>query len=185
MPELDDLAVAHDRDAVAEPQRLGQIVGDEDHRLPRLLLEPDHLVLHVAADERVERAERLVVEHHDGIADERPGHTDALLHAAGQLVGKRVLDVLEPDDAEDLAGLGKALCLRHALDLETERDVVDHAAVGEQPEVLEDHRDGMAAQLAQLLRGRARDVLPGDLDRARGRLDQPDQRPHERRLARP
>ena len=61
--ELDDRPVAHDRDPVAEPERLGEIVRDEDHRLARLLLEPADLVLHVAPDERVERAERLVVEH--------------------------------------------------------------------------------------------------------------------------
>ena len=48
--------------------------------------------------------------------------------------------------------LGESLRLRHTLDLEPEGDVVDHAAVREQPEVLEDHRDGVPAQLAQLLR---------------------------------
>ena len=101
--ELDDLAVAHDRDPVAEPQRLGEVVGDEDHRLAGLLLKAHHLVLHVAADERVEGAERLVVEHHERVADEGARDADALLHAAGELVGERVLDVLEPDDAEDLA----------------------------------------------------------------------------------
>ncbi len=80
---------------------------DEDHRLPGLLLQPHHLVLHVATDQRVERAERLVVEHHRRVADERPRNTDALLHAAGELVGERVLHVLEPDDAEHLAGLAR------------------------------------------------------------------------------
>src|SRR6266516_2345555 len=63
-PELDDGAVAHDRDPVAEAQRLGQVVRDEDHRLAGLVLESDDLVLHVTPNERVERAERLVVEHH-------------------------------------------------------------------------------------------------------------------------
>src|SRR5690348_1167276 len=45
--ELDDPAVAHDRDAVAEPQRFRQVVGDEHRRLAGLLLQADHLVLHV------------------------------------------------------------------------------------------------------------------------------------------
>ena len=102
--ELHDLPVAHDRDAVAEAQRLGQVVGDEDHRLAGLVLQPHHLVLHVAADQRVERAERLVVEHHRRVGGERARDADALLHAAGELVGERVLDVLEPDESEHLAG---------------------------------------------------------------------------------
>ena len=88
--ELHDRAVAHDRDAVAEPKRLGQVVRDEDHRLAGLVLEADHLVLHVAADERVERAERLVVEHHLRLDGERARETDALLHPARELVGERV-----------------------------------------------------------------------------------------------
>ena len=71
-----------------------------------------------------------------------------------------------------------------ALDLEPEGDVVDHRAVGEQPEVLEDHRDRVAAQLAQLRRVGGHHVAAEDRDLAGGRLDQPDQRPHERRLAR-
>ena len=49
--------------------------------------------------------------------------------------------------------------------------------------MLEDHRDGVAAQLAQLGGVAADDVLARDLDRAGGRLDQPDQRADERRLA--
>ena len=95
--ELHDRAVAHDRDPVAQPQRLGQVVGDEQHRLAGLRLEPDHLVLHVAPDQRVERAEGLVVEHQLGVDRERARQPDALLHAAGQLVGELVGGVLEAD----------------------------------------------------------------------------------------
>ncbi len=138
--ELNDLAVAHDRDPVAEPQRLRQVVRDEHHRLAGLELQPADLVLHVAADQRVERAERLVIEHHLRIDGEGPRETDALLHAARELVGELVRAVLEPHEFQHLGGAPKALRLRHALDLEPERDVVDHAPVRKQPEVLEDHR---------------------------------------------
>src|SRR5207248_3314822 len=102
--QLDDGPVAHDRDPVAEPQRLRQVVRDEDHRLARLVLQADHLVLHVAADERVERAEGLVVEHHLRVDGERAGKTDALLHPAGELVGELVRAVLEPDELQHLLG---------------------------------------------------------------------------------
>ena len=84
---LHRLPVAHDQDPVAEAQRLAEVVGDEDHRLADLAVQADDLVLHVAADERVERRERLVEEQHVGVAGQRPGEADALLHAARQLVG--------------------------------------------------------------------------------------------------
>ena len=148
--ELDDRAVAHDRDPVAEAERLGQVVRDEDHRLARLDLEPADLVLHVAPDQRVEGAERLVVEHHGRVRREGARDADALLHAARELVGELVLDVLEPDELEQLTRPEDPLLLGHAADLETERDVVDHAPVREETEVLEDHRDRVAAELAQL-----------------------------------
>ena len=54
--------------------------------------------------------------------------------------------------------------------------------VGEQSEVLEDHRRRVAAHLPQLFGARGRHVLACDLDPARRRLDQPDQRADERRL---
>ena len=89
--DLDDLAVAHDQDPVAELERLLQVVGDEDHRLADLVVQPDHLVLHVPADQRVERRERLVEQHHRRVDGQRAGQPDPLLHAAGELVGVGVL----------------------------------------------------------------------------------------------
>ena len=44
----------------------------------------------------------------------------------------------------------EALCFAHPLDLEAEGDVVDHAPVGEEAEVLEDHRRGVAPERAEL-----------------------------------
>ena len=102
-PGLDDLAVAHDHDVVAELERLGEVVGDEDHGLADLAMEPDDLVLHVAPDERVERAERLVEEHDLGVDGQGAGQPDALLHAARELVGIAVGMALEPDEVDHLA----------------------------------------------------------------------------------
>src|SRR5439155_14708467 len=107
----------------------------------------------------------------------------ALLHAARELVGELVRGVLEPDETQHVARPRVPLGLRHALYLEAEGDVVDHAAVREQAEVLEDHRRGVPAKVAELRAGRSGHALPGDLDGTRGRLDQADQRAHERRLA--
>ena len=144
--ELNDRAVAHDRDPVAEPERLGQVVRDEHRRLADLLLEPHDLVLHVAPDQRVESAERLVVEHHLGVGGKGTRHADALLHAARKLIGELVRDILEADERRTSLRARVPLALAHPLHLEAEGDVVDHAAVREQAEVLEDHRDRVAAQ---------------------------------------
>ena len=66
--------------------------------LPDLAVEPDDLVLHVAPDERVERAEGLVEEHHLGVDRERAGQPDPLLLAARKLV-RVVVDVSrQPDE---------------------------------------------------------------------------------------
>ena len=181
--ELDDRPVAHDRDPVSQTESLREIVRDEHRRLADLLLESHDLVLHVTPDERVESAERLVVEHHLRVAREGARDADALLHAARQLVGELVRGVLEPHQAQHLLRTLVPFALAHSLDLEAEGDVVDHAAMREQAEVLEDHRDGVAAQLPQLRAVGLHDVMTGDLDAPRRRLDQADERPHERRLA--
>jgi hypothetical protein len=49
--------------------------------------------------------------------------------------------------------------------------------------VLEDHADVVAAQFAQLRRRARRDLVPVEDDASGGRLDQPGQAAHERRLA--
>ena len=121
--------------------------------LPISLLQAHDLVLHVAADQRIERAERLVVEHHLGVGRERARDADALLHAARELVRELVRGVLEADERSTSCARVLPLALADALHLEAEGDVVDHAAVREQAEVLEDHRDGMPPQLAKLGRG--------------------------------
>ena len=53
----------------------------------------------------------------------------------------------------------------------------------QQPEVLEDHREAVAPQLAHLLGVLREDVLAVEEDLAEGRLDQPRQAPDEGRLA--
>ena len=136
-------------------------MGDEDHRLADLAVQPDDLVLHVPADQRVERRERLVEEEHLRVHRQRPGQADALLHAAGELVGVGVLVAGEPDQLDRPPG--PASCARPlpiAADLQPVGDVVQDPAVRQQPEVLEDHGElgGGAARAARLSLGLA-DVL--------------------------
>src|SRR5680860_786002 len=182
-PLLHNLPVAHDHDAVPEPECLGQVVGDEHHGLTGLLLEPDNLVLHVAADEPIESAERLIEDHHLGIDGKRTGKAHPLLHAPRELVGKMVLEPVQSHELDHLAGSIQALLFGLLLDLETEPDVVDHPAVCQEAEVLENHRHGPAAQAAQAGSIGGHNVVPRDADLAGGWFDQPDQGPCQGGLA--
>ena len=98
--DLVEHPVLHDRDAIAEAQRLVEVVGDEHHRPRTALLHRTQLVLHVAPDQRIEGGERLVEEEHLGVEHERPRQADALLHAAGQLLRVVVRPRAEPDRLE-------------------------------------------------------------------------------------
>ena len=108
--------------------------------LPTSLVEADHLVLHVAPDERVEGAERLVEEHDLGVHGQRAGQTDSLLHAARELVrvAVRVAARGRPGRSSPGPAAWRA-SLALAADLQPVGDVVDDPAMGQQAEVLEDH----------------------------------------------
>ena len=148
--DLDEPAVAHDRDAVTEAQRLDEVVGDEDHRRGDLGAQADDLLLHVAPDHRVERRERLVEQQHRRAGRQRPRQADALLHAAGELVRPGRPEAGQADELEHRLGACPADILGDALHLQPEGDVVDEVAVGEQAEVLEHHAHPVAAQVEQL-----------------------------------
>ena len=152
--------------------------------LPVSCLQPHHLVLHVTANQGIESAERLVVEQHLRVDRERAREADSLLHAARKLVRELARRVLEADELQHLRGPCVALAFRDALHLEPERDVIEDGPVREQPEVLKDHRRRVAAELQELVAGRGDHVAPVELDASGGRLDQANQRPDERRLAR-
>ena len=93
-----------DRDPVAHLDRLVDVVGDEDDRLAQLGLQAQELVLQALAVDRVDRAERLVHEHHRRVDGERAGDADALALAAGELrrVAVAHLVRVEPDELEQL-----------------------------------------------------------------------------------
>jgi len=60
-------------------------VGDEDDGLVQLALQPQKFVLHLAADQRVERAERLVQEPQLRLHRQRSRDAHPLLLPAGEL----------------------------------------------------------------------------------------------------
>ena len=149
----------------------------------QISLELDHLVLHVATDQRVEGAEGLVEEQDLRIVRQRAPEPDALLHAAGELFGERLPPSAQADLLEDGLGGSRPLGLLLALDLQAERHVVDDPAVRQQAEMLEDHADLLPAELPQAIIARLQDVLAVDQDLAGGRLMDPVDHADEGRLA--
>jgi len=67
-----------------------QVVGDEEHRQPHLLLQLHQQVDDLGLDGDVERAHGLVAYQQPGAQDKRPGYPDALALAARELVGVAV-----------------------------------------------------------------------------------------------
>ncbi len=84
--QLLDPAGVHHRDAVRQRERLGLRVGDEHERDADVALQADQLDLHLLAQLRVERAERLVEQQQARPVDESARERDPLLLAAGQFV---------------------------------------------------------------------------------------------------
>ena len=78
-------ARAHHEDAVGQPDRLLDAVGDEQHRGPAAQPQRLEVRAHLQAREGVERAERLVHQDHRRVVHQRADQRHALAHAAGEL----------------------------------------------------------------------------------------------------
>ena len=87
---LQQPAVLQHRHAVGHDQRFLLVVGDDDEGDADLVLQPLQFELHGAAQLLVERAERLVEQQQARPLDQRAGQRDALLLAAGELLGLAV-----------------------------------------------------------------------------------------------
>ena len=93
----------HHDDPVGEEHGLGDRVGHEDDGGAGLGADADELGLHALAGHLVEGAERLVHQQQPRALGERARDRDALLHAAGELVGVPVGEVAEADQLDQLA----------------------------------------------------------------------------------
>jgi hypothetical protein len=91
---------------------------------------------------RIERAERLVEQQDVRLHHQRAGDADALAHSAGQLAWILVFETCEIDCGNRPARLFFTLGPRYAAQLETERDVLDHAEPRKQIEGLPDRGHG-------------------------------------------
>ena len=165
---------AEHEDAVGEQQRLVDAVRHEHDGGAGLRPDFQEILLQLLARLRVERAERLVHEDEDRLAHQRARDTDALLHAAGELVRIVVREIAEPDELDEMPRDLVPLLDRDAVELQRELDVADHRAPRQQAEVLEHH----AGVLARL---RHRRSFDGDATFVR--RDQSGGEPQQRGLA--
>src|SRR5580692_6930901 len=122
------------------------------------------LQLQILTQLLVERAERLVHQQHGWIEDDRTRDRDALLLAAGELLGKARLVAGELDEIEHTPDMLVDLWLWHAALPEREADVLRHRQMRKQGVVLEHHAD-----VAPIGRG-VRHHRAADQDVARRRL---------------
>src|SRR6478735_5471225 len=164
---FDDQAVVHENDRVGHFPGEAGLVGDDDHRRARFGQRLHHVEYFV--DEfGVERAGRLVEQHHLRLHGEGPGDGDALLLSSRQTARVVVGAVGESDPAEEVAGQFLRLASRPS-----ERgpwrfgDVLERGEVREQVEVLEDHADVHAlsedVSFSELVQGVARAAETDDV----------------------
>ncbi len=117
-------------------------MGDEQHGLAVALPDVEQIVLQPRSGVRVQRAERLVHQQHRGVIGQRAGQRDALLHAAGQLLGIEILKALEADHLDQRAALRFGLRGLYALLARAIHHVAEHALPGKQRELLK-HRSAI------------------------------------------
>ena len=129
---LHDVPVVQDGDDVGERQRLFLVVGHEHDGRAEGCEQLLDLGAQAVAQARVQRGERLVEQDQARLRSQRPGHGDALLLAARELVGPAMAEAAEPDQLEQLG---------HPLPApappgQPEADVLGDAEVGEEQALL-------------------------------------------------
>ena len=184
LPFLHQLAVLQDGNAIAQAQRLVQVVGDEDNGLVEPGLQLQQVVLHLAAYQRIQRREGLVHQQDLGIGGQCAGQPHPLLHATGELVRVLMLEARQPHLVQPVARLLLTLRARHLLHGQTVGGVVQHGAVRKEAEALEDHAHLLLAEVGQVASPQLHHVLAVHPDLAGGGLDEAVEVPDECGLAR-
>ena len=168
------------RHLIAQLDRLIDVVGDEDDGLAQFALKPQELVLQLFAHHRVDRAERLVHQHHRRVGGECPGHPHPLLLAPGELVRVALGEFGgQSHPLEEFERDPPRLGLRPAEQQGHRGDVVDDRTMREQPAALDDIADAAA----KLVGVQGRGVASIDRDHTGGWLDHPVDHPQRRGLA--
>ena len=150
-----DLAVLEDRHPVGEPRHLAHAVGDVDDRRAAGL-DPVDGAEQELAFLLVERRGRLVHHHHLGVERDRLGDLDHLLAGDVEVRHQRVgvdADVEEVEHAARLGAHSGGVDDAAARRLAAEEDVLRHRSLGQQRELLVDHRDADPERLHRVGEG--------------------------------
>ena len=119
-------------------------MGDDQHRHP-VVSQGAHDAQHLADQLRVQSGGRLVEEHQLRAHRQGAGDSHALLLTTGELHRVRVALIGQPDLFQQVHRVAGGGLLVFAVDQHRGLDdVLEHRAVGEEVEVLEDHPDAAA-----------------------------------------
>ena len=133
---------AKDDDAIGENDRFFDIMrNDENGARGNLVPEPEFqkFAAQRFRSEYVERGERLVHEKHFRLDDQRTGHADALLHAAGKFLGIRGLEPVEADRVNNAQRALVPLDRNHAARFERGFHVFENGEPREKREALKNN----------------------------------------------
>jgi len=184
---LDDAALVHDRDDVADVAYHAEIVADEEVADAELALQVHEQVEDLALDGDVERRDGLVADDEVGLERERTGDSDALLLATRERgrpsVAQRRIDADSGQQrvcpAAPLGGIMQAVDGPGLGD-----DVVrTEARVKGSSRVLIDELD-VATHASQLFAAQGEEIHAAEHGRPGVRIDETEQQPRGRRLAR-
>ena len=137
--DLQDVPGVENRHPVGDGERFLLVVRDVNGREFELLADAANFRAHLKAEFGIEIGERLVEQQAARPDDERAGERDALLLAAGELIGFAVGVGAHAHGLERLAGAAPDFVLRHLALLEAERDVLRHGHVRPQRVALKHH----------------------------------------------
>ena len=169
---FDDLAGIHHRDLVADLGDHAEIVGDQNDRGPARRLQLAHQIEDLRLQGDVERGGRLVRDQKPGIAGQRHRDHDALAHAARQFVRIFVDAFFRRGDVDAAQQVDRALARRAPRSAAMAQDGLDDLLADRETRVerghrlLENHREAVAAQVAQSLVGYLKQVETVETDRS-------------------
>ena len=182
---LDHPARVHHVDPVRVPGDHAHVVRDQQHRHAEAILEVVEQREDLRLDRDIKRGRRLVSDQQLRLTGQRHRDHDTLAQPAGELmrvVAEPLLRLGQAHQAEHLGGTIHGRCLaRAAVQPDRLRHLVADRLRGvERAErVLEDHRDVIAADLAQVKLGQADQFPAVQLDRAADDGSPGRQQPHD------
>ncbi len=129
------------QNAVGESHRLFDIVGDEQDAAPFRFPDTQQLAAHRRLGLKIERAERLVHQHHRGLVGEHAAQRNTMPHAAGELRRIGVVKLGKPQHGQQLGDARWPLCGRDARELKTDLDILAYIEPWQQRVPLEHEAD--------------------------------------------